>query len=98
MIIQYTNNTNPNTTNHTSTNTNNNNNNNNNNNIATSRKQQSGLMTPLTHCRSCWTPTPSLAASRLRTNGVNTNGATAKVMILTDLGKRYALAFLGIYK
>ena len=32
----------------------------------------------------------------LRTNGVNTNGAAAKVMSLTDWGKRYALALLGI--
>ena len=31
----------------------------------------------------------------LRTNGVNTNGAAAKVMILTDWGKRCALAHLG---
>ena len=30
-----------------------------------------------------------------RTNGVNTNGAAAKVMNLTDWGKRYALAHLG---
>ena len=29
----------------------------------------------------------------LRTNGVNTNWAAAKVMNLTDWGKRYALAF-----
>ena len=30
------------------------------------------------------------------TNGVNTNGAAAKVMNLDRLGKRYALALLGI--
>ena len=32
----------------------------------------------------------------LRTNGVNTNGAAAKVMTFDRLGKRYALARLGI--
>ena len=36
--------------------------------------------------------------SRMRTNGVDTTGATAEVMILTDWGKRYALALLGRYK
>ena len=36
--------------------------------------------------------------SWLRTNGVNTNGAAAKVMNLTDWGKRYALALLEIHK
>ena len=33
---------------------------------------------------------------RLRTSGVNTSGAAAKVMNLDRLGKRYALALLGI--
>ena len=32
----------------------------------------------------------------LRTNGVNTNGAAAKVIFLTDWGKRCALALFGI--
>ena len=35
---------------------------------------------------------------RFRTDGVNTNGAAAKVMNLTDWGKRYALALLGRQK
>ena len=30
--------------------------------------------------------------------GINTNGATAKVMNLSDWGKRYALALSGRYK
>ena len=34
--------------------------------------------------------------SRLRTNGVSTNGAAAKVMDVDGWGKRYALALLGI--
>ena len=36
-----------------------------------------------------------LGASRLRTNGDNTNGAAAKVMNFDRLGKKYALALLG---
>ena len=34
----------------------------------------------------------------LRTNGVNTNGAAAKVMNFDRSGKRYALALSGRYK
>ena len=32
----------------------------------------------------------------LRTNGVNTNGAAAKVFVFYRLGKMYALALLGM--
>ena len=50
-----------------------------------------------TPSRSCVSPfAGSPLQSWLRTNGVNTNGAAAKVMILTDWGKRYAPALLGI--
>ena len=34
-------------------------------------------------------------AAWLRTNGVSTNGAAAKVMIFVRLGEEYALALLG---
>ena len=39
--------------------------------------------------------TRKLAVPWLWTNGVNTNGAAAKVMNFVRLGKRYALALLG---
>ena len=41
---------------------------------------------------------PPPRTARLRTDGVNPNGAAAKVMLLTDWGKRYALAPLGNVK
>ena len=41
-------------------------------------------------------PASEFSLNWLQTNGVNTYGAAAKLMILTDWGQRYALALLGI--